>query len=323
MKDPKPYAPWGQFLEEERCFELTAEPPKRWFNAHYNRPGDNEVYAETSNLGDGMITIRDRAGNLCKLVPYDAKYLYLRDDETNDVFNPWGAPCAKETTNRSCRFYAEKTVIASESEGLRLEQRIFVPPNLPAEIWTVHVTNLSERPRAISLFAYSGFALNGKAADGRAVGAENTSQVHPEIGGVFVRNHCKQPTPTNRYNGYILSTGEFFNANGHRLHFLRSDQSAGVPKMLWGFDCDGRGGGYGGDCCGIVQVKLNLRPGETLRRDFVIGQAASVEEAGSVREQLTESAIDALCAEQATRERQRADTLRVRGLVALEEGDEA
>ena len=111
MNETDSYLKWGRFLEHERCFELTAEPPKRWFNVHTSLPGDNEVYTETSNLGDGPITIRDTAGNICQLVPYDAKYLYIRDDDTNVVFNPWGAPCAQPTTQRSCRYYAEKTVI--------------------------------------------------------------------------------------------------------------------------------------------------------------------------------------------------------------------
>lgn len=306
------YARWGRFLPEERCFELTAEPPKRWFNVHYNQPGDHEVYAETSNLGDGPVTIRDQAGNRCELVPYDAKYLYIRDDETNRVFNPWGAPCAEETVHRSCRYYPEKTVIAGECLGLRVTQRIFIPADLPAEIWTVHLENRSERLRTVSLFAYSGFALHGQSADGRPVRAENTSTVHPEFHGVFVRNHASQPPPTSRYNGYILTTGDWHNGNGHRLHFLRSDLSAGVPRMLWGFNCDGRGGGYANDCCGIVQVRLTLAPGETTRRDFVIGQAASIEEACSVRDRLDPGSIDARCAEQAAREAARADAFRVK-----------
>lgn len=312
MSNTHPYEQWGRFLPEERCFELTAEPPKRWFNVHYNEPGDNEVYAETSNLGDGPVTIRDAEGNVCQLVPYDSKYLYVRDDETNLVFNPWGAPCAAETTNRSCRFYPEKTVIAGECAELRVTQRIFVPADLPAEVWTVHVENQSDRERQVSVFAYSGFALNGRSAAGRGVGAENTSFVHPEMGGVFVHNHVCQPPPTDRYNGYILTTGEFFNGNGHRLHFLRSDLSTGVPRMLWGYDCDGRGGGYANDCCGIVQVKFTLAPGESVRRDFVIGQAASVEEATGVRALLTPEAIDARCDEQAAREAKRADAFRVK-----------
>lgn len=50
---------YGRFLDEQRCFELTAEPPRKWINLHCNRIGDDEMYAETSNIGDGPVSVRD------------------------------------------------------------------------------------------------------------------------------------------------------------------------------------------------------------------------------------------------------------------------
>ena len=88
--------------------------------------------------------------------------------------------------------------------------------------------------------------------------------------------------------------------------------SPGCSGDALGFDCDGRGGGYANDCCGIVQVKLTLAPGQRARRDFLIGQAASVEEAIDVRRTLSPDAIDQLCEEQAVHERRRAESFRIK-----------
>jgi len=85
---------YGYFDEATGAFVLTGEPPRKWRNIHVNRPGEHEIYAETSNLGDGPIRLRDGAGNTCELVGWDSKYLYVRDDETDTVFTPWGDPVA-------------------------------------------------------------------------------------------------------------------------------------------------------------------------------------------------------------------------------------
>jgi len=231
-------AKYGKFIEDGRCFELTTEPPKKWFNVHYNKPGDDEFYADVSNLGDGAVRARDKDGNTVHLFGWDNTYLYIRDDETNTVFNPGGAPVVADMTDCFCRFYPEKTVIAGTCDELRAEQRIFVPRDETALVWTLNLQNLSDRPRKISVFAFAKFALNGCNSEGQGAPSEPFAYVMPEIGGVFCNNHARKFPPTDRFKAFVITPNELRNANAHRLEFTRQDYSLSTPNILQGRNCE-------------------------------------------------------------------------------------
>lgn len=301
---------YGRFLDDEGCFELTAEPPRKWLNLHCNRIGDDEIYAEISNIGDGPIRVRDRDGVSVQLVSYDSKYVYIRDEGSGTVFCPGGSPVPTAVEDCTCRYYAGKTVISSRCGDLRATERIFVPRDYPIEVTTVTVENLSEGPRKLSVFSYAMFQLTGRDAEGNGVGKENFAEVMPEIGGVFITNR-NTFVPTDRFKGYLIALENFRNGNGYRDHFTRSEFALGTPRILWGWDCDGRPG-YGPDCAGVVQVALTVEPGGTARADFLIGQASCVEDVKQVRAELTPERVDELCAEAEAVETERARAFTVR-----------
>jgi len=35
---------YGYFDQQDSCFVLTQEPPKKWLNVHYNGVGEHEYY---------------------------------------------------------------------------------------------------------------------------------------------------------------------------------------------------------------------------------------------------------------------------------------
>ncbi len=301
---------YGRFIEEEGCFELTdPDPPRKWTNVHYNKIGDDEIYVEFTNIGDGTTYVRDREGRRCALVGWDCSYVYIRDEDSGTVFCPAGAPAPQEVEDFSCRYWAAKTEISGTCEGLRATQRCFCPADYAIEVWTVTIENLTDRPRNLSVFAYAMFQLTGCDEEGEYVGKDNYAEVIGEIGGTLVTNRNRF-TPTDRYKGYLVSLEDFVAGDGYRDQFLRSEFSAGTPRILWGADCENRAY-YGPDCAGIVQTKLTIPPGGTGREDFLIGQAASAEEVKQVREELTPEKLDAMCEEQMETERRRADAFRI------------
>ena len=288
---------YGRFIEDEHCFELTAEPPRKWINLHYNRIGEHEVYAEITNIGDGLIWTRDGAGRKCTLVNYDSKYIYIRDDEDNTVFCPWGQPAPQEVTDKRCRYYAAKTEVESTCADLRVKHRVFVPRDHVLEAWTLTVQNLSDRPRQISVFAYAMFQLSGCDEEGRPVGKDNFAEVHPEIGGVLVTNRNTQ-VPTDRYKGYLVTLSDgYAGGTGYRDSFTRSDFGYGTPKILWGWNADNKPG-FGPDCAGVVQVKLTIPPKQTARADFLLGQTTGLEDVARIRGEISPEGLDAMCDEQ-------------------------
>lgn len=291
----KNFDAYGHFDETRGCFVLTAEPPRKWWNLHcsaINHEGP-EMYAEVAHINDGPTWIRDADGTTVTLVSYDQKYHYIRDDETNQVFCPAGQPTPMDVSNLCVEFHREKTVMQSECIGLRATQRVFVPQHLPIECTTIEIENLTDQNREISVFSYALFQLTGKDKEGRGIGKTNFSEVHPEIGGVYVVNRNTN-VPTDRFKGYLIALENFHNANGYRDHFTRADYSVSAPKILWGWHCDGCPG-YGPDCAGIVQVKLSIPPHSRARADFVLGQTANLEEIITLRESLSPAKLDAWC----------------------------
>ena len=301
---------FGRFNEDEHCFELfDNDPPRKWSNVHYNRIGDDELYVEFSNIGDGTTYVRDADGNRCTLIGWDCKYVYIRDEDSGTVFCPAGAPAPQEVEDFRCRYWAAKTEITGTCEGLRATQRCFVPREYPIEVWTVTIENLTDRPRNLSVFGYAMFQLTGCDEEGDYVGKDNYAEVVPEMGGTLIVNR-NTFAPTDRYKGFLVTLRDFKGANSYRDHFLRSEFAVSTPRILWGWDCDGRSD-CGPDCAGVVQVGLSVEPQGTGRADFLIGQTSGPEEVISLRNELSPAALDVMCEEQMETELARASTFRV------------
>ncbi len=288
-------ARYGHFDEKSGCFRLLAEPPRKWWNLHCTAIHNDgpEMYAEVAHINDGPTRIRDADGTTVHLTWYDQKYHYLRDDDDNTVFCPAGNPAPTRVQNRVVEFHREKTVMQSECAGLRATQRVFVPQHHPVECTTITVENLTDRPRRVSVFSYVMFHLGGCDREGRGVDRENYAVVHPEIGGVFCINR-KPGLPTDRFKGYLITLRDFFNGNGYRDQFTRAEYATGTPRILDGWNCDGQPG-YGGDCAGIVQVKLTIPPRGRARADFLLGQAADLAEVKAFRNTLSPELLDQWC----------------------------
>jgi cellobiose phosphorylase len=302
---------YGHFDLAEGCFVLTnPNPPRKWVNLHYNQPGNrpgmHEVYAETTCIGDGPIVVRDYDGNTCQLVGYDSKFLYVRDDETNVAFSPFGQPVPTAVSEVSCRYHPHMTVIRGTCAELRVTQRVFVPKDEVFEAWTVHIENLSSRVRTVSVFAYAMFQLTGQTWDGKGVWKDNASRVLPECCGVLAVNRDRS-VPNRRFNGYLctLNRSGYVGSSGYRDHFTRMDFSLSTPRLMWGWNADNKVG-WGGDVAGCVQVRVTLPPRSTARVDFLLGQAADEHEVAAVCAGTTPDSLDRACREQAEIEQRRA-----------------
>jgi cellobiose phosphorylase len=303
--------PYGHFDEVENNFTITSEPPRKWWNLHCTAIAQEgpEMYAEVAHINDGVTRVRDAEGTSVTLVGYDQKYHYLRDDGTGRVFCPSGGPTLAPVENRTIKFYREKTLFQSTCEGLRATQRVFVPQRDPIECTTIVVENLTEEPRQISVFSYAMFQLTGNDRRGGEIPKENYCEVHPEIGGVLCTNRHPD-VPTDRFKAFLIALEDFSNANGYRDHFTRAEYCPGTPKILEGWNCDGRPG-YGPDCAGIVQAKLFIPPHGSARVDFVLGETADLAEVVARRKSWDAATLDRWCEEAATTESHRADAFKI------------
>lgn len=285
----KPAISYGSF--EANAFRLEATPPRKWVNVHCTdpHPDGEELYAEITNIGDGPVTWRDRAGNTCLLVGYDQKQLYIRDDESLLTFCPGGEP-APQAVKSTTHYSAANTIITGLCDGLEAARRTFVPRHDPVEIWTIRITNRSGRNRRLSVFAYAMLQLTGTNSEGGGVWKDNHSEVHHSLGGVLVFNRDRSAAGLG-FNGCLISPNEIAGASGYRDFFTRSDFSLSTPKILWGWNCDNRGF-HGPDCAGIVQVTLEIPDGESARADFLLSRFATPAEVAALRARWSPNAID-------------------------------
>ncbi len=306
------FSNYGYFDETRGCFVLTAEPPRKWWNLHCSaiRNDGDEMYAEVAHINDGPTWIRDARGVTVRLCSYDAKYHYIRNDATGVVFCPAGMPAPQAVENRVIEFHREKTVMRSECDGLRATQRVFVPRGRTLECTTIELENLTDADIPVSVFSYVKFDLGGCDAEGRTVWRDTFAEVHPEIGGVFCVNRHAE-APHERFKGFLIALEAFFNGNAYRDHFTRADYNLGTPRILWGWDCDGRPGA-GPDCAGVVQVKRVVPARGRARADFVLGHAASLEEVRRLRAELSPAQLDAWCEEARVELAARAEAFRIR-----------
>ncbi len=304
-------AQFGHFDEDQGCFIMTQEPPRKWWNLHCSKinPDGIEMYAECAHINDGQTWLRDAAGNTTYLCSYDNKYHYIRDDKTNITFCVSGIPEPTEVAKRTVEFHREKTVMHSQCIGLNSTQRVFVPRHYPVECTTITLQNTTQEEREISVFSYVKFHLGGWDANGNIVYSEMFSEVRPDINGVFVTNR-NTDVPTARYKGYLVTLNQFHNANGYRDHLSRADYQMSATKLGWGWNCDGRDG-YGPDCAGVVQVKLKIPPFGTARADFILGHASNPEEVVKIQKTLSPELIDMWCDEARTEFKDRAESFKI------------
>jgi len=315
------YQDFGYFDEQRGCFVLTAEPPRKWWNLHCTAIHNDgiEMYSEVAHINDGPTWVRDKDGVTTLLVGYDQKYHYIRDEDSGVVFCPAGAPAPHPVRDREVRFFRHKTEMSCTAEGVSVLQRVFVPRELPVECTSISITNPGDGSRRFSVFSYAMFQLTGCDAEGRGVWKENFAEVHPRIRGVFCTNRSTS-VPNHRFKAFLVTLSDgFLNANGYRDHFTRAEYSVGTPRILWGWNCDGQPG-YGPDCAGIVQVSVEVPAGETRRVDFLLGQAASVDEVASVIAPITPQTLDQWCEQARLVEDARADAYRIQIGHPLAEG---
>lgn len=301
---------YGQFIEEDSCFELRAEPPRKWRNIHYNAPGPVEYYVEATHIGDGHTRVRFDDGFTINLVGYDNKYLYLRDEDTGVVFCPAGMPAPQTVEDYRCRFYPEKTEILCRYDGLEIRWRIFVPKSECFESWTLTVQNDSGRPRRLSAFAYTLMPMDGQTAEGKPFGRNNVSDVYPADSAVVVSNRNVKLFPGGLIHGYLCSLNPCRGLNGYRDDFTRADYSVSAPNILNGWHCTNQPGA-GPDSAGIIQVSLNIAAGDKGRADFLIGHGEGIDDVRQLRARMSPQIIDQLCQEQTALAREQAAAFRV------------
>lgn len=197
-----------------------------------------------------------------------SEILYLRDEETGRVWTPTPQPAGGDSIVR-IRHGAGYTIWERHSEGLAQELTVAVPVEDPVKLVRLRVRNLTSRTRRITATYYAEWllgAVRGEAAPMRVADYDPGAHV------LLAANPWNEEFQDRA--AFLTSTLPPHSLTTSRSEFLGPLDDVRHPQGLANWDLGGRQQAAAGDACAVLQVHLDIPPGETLEVSFVLGQGA-------------------------------------------------
>ena len=191
--------------------------------------------------------------------------LYLRDEETGEIWSPTPYPAGVKQTYRVTHGAGYST-FEHHSHGLRQKLTLFASPEDPVKIIHLKVENTYPFSRRITATQYVEWVLGLNHAASRAF-------IIPEYD---VAGECL--LATNPYNAEFGSRAAFLIASkpihgltSDRAEFLGRNGTVSFPAALKRLGLETRIT-PGEDPCGVLQIHLDLLPGQIEEIYFVLGE---------------------------------------------------
>jgi len=217
--------------------------------------------------------------------------IYLRDDDTGELWGPTALPIREEATTYSIRHGQGYSRFDHLSHGIALELLQFVPVTDSIKISRLKITNNAARPRNLSITAYAEWVLGtSRAASAPFIFTE----LNAATNAIFARN------PWNDKFGERVA---FADLNGQqtswtcdRTEFLGRDGAMDRPLGLSAGAKLSNRTGAGFDPCGALQTRITLPPYGTTEIVWFLGQAGSREAAEALVNTYRAADLDAVFA---------------------------
>ena len=200
--------------------------------------------------------------------------IYVRDENTGEVWNPTALPIRDETASYISRHGQGYSRFQHGSHGVLLELLQFVPSEDPIKISRLTLKNDSGRPRRLSVTAYVEWVLgSSRSASAPYIITERDSQT----GALFAQSMWG-----GEFGGRVAFAdlaGKQSSITGDRTEFLGRNGTLANPAALErGGPLSGRVGA-GLDPCAALQTSVELRPGAEAEIVFFLGQGENNEQA--------------------------------------------
>jgi cellobiose phosphorylase len=286
---------FGGFTRDGREYVMLLEDakatPAPWVNVIANPTfgtlvsESGSVYTWSENAHEFRLTpwYNDPVGDL------GGEAFYIRDEDTGRFFSPTPFP-ARGAMPYVCRHGFGYSIFEYVEDGISCELTLYVAMDAPVKLARFKLRNFSGRPRRLSVSGYWEWVL-GDLRDKTLMHV--VSAVDARTGALLARN---------AYSGEFASRVAFVDCSettrrvtGDRAEFLGRNGTPAAPAAMGKARLSGRVGA-GFDPCAAMQAPIELADGQEREIVFVMGAAASEEEARqlSQRFRTVSAARDAL-----------------------------
>ena len=200
--------------------------------------------------------------------------IYVRDEETGDLWGPTALPIREEVSPYVIRHGQGYTRFEHVSHGISLELLQLVPLDDSIKISRLTLTNESGRPRRLSVTAYVEWVLG---VSRRAAAPFVVTEIDGKTGAMFARNAWRREFGARVAFADLGGTQTAWTAD--RTEFLGRNGSPDQPAALAPRQRLSGRVGAGLDPCGALQAPIELPAGGRAEIVFLLGEAASPEEA--------------------------------------------
>ncbi len=269
------------------CVIKEPRTPRYWYNYLWN---ENRYCAQVSQIGHGRSYYLSEKAEMCMINRDDARYVYLRDEETHDCWNIGFGPLNTEVEDYRCTHSIGYSLLQSAFRGINSAWRIFVPREGFHEIWSLNIQNTGEKARTLSVFSAVSFSLEGfDYPRYYEMYRCMSTEFDEKLNGIYC-DSSHPFAPHERYHGFLASSVPVHAYDGDLTRFCgptgtitQPDASASAlfqrpDVVMRGEDCTNSGAALF-ILGGVLQHKFTLRPGETKEIHLLFGISRSIEEA--------------------------------------------
>lgn len=286
---------YGYFDDKNREYVIERpNTPSPWVNYL----GSPEYGAIISNNAGGYSFAKSGAnGRILRYVfnnfDQPGRYIYIRDNESKDYWSASWQPVGKELDcyKNECRHGVGYTKIAADYSEIHSEALYYVPLGNSHEVWSLSVTNRSEKARDLTLTGYAEFTNHSNYEQDQVnlqyslfitrtlfEGNRIMQRIHGNLDALPEEEQVDNKNVTERFFG--LTGADVSSYCGDKNHFLGNYHGYGNPQGVASGDL-GNVTSYNENSCGALSCRVTLEPGETKSIAFLLGMAPSAE-AGQV-----------------------------------------
>jgi cellobiose phosphorylase len=267
---------FGAFACEGREYEILLEgnnkPPAPWINVVSNKNFGFQI----SESGAGFTWGINSREN--KLTPWSndpvsdraSEAIYILDEISGEVMTPMSLGRSDRGTYRVRHGFGYSRFLHEEAQ-ISQELTVFTPLDESLKLWSLTLTNRSDRVKYVSLTYYVEWVLG---TQGEQTNPYILTSYNNEHECLFAKNIYTMNFQ-NTYS-YLFSSETIIGYTGDRQEFLGQKGSVREPRGAEVKLSCNTGVSY--DPCGAIQVSVAIQPQECKTVLFGLGQSTSLEE---------------------------------------------